>query len=107
MTVRSKKSINLSHFNENDFYYFLVIFYSNSIFFKRRQNMIKIGKSISDVSFYSCQPKTKEELKKIIKERIDKEGPKCDLNDIDVSLIDDMSYMFVWSCFMDISQNGT
>ena len=56
--------------------------------------MIKIGKNISEFSAYSCQPKTKKELKFIIVDRISKEGPNCDLNDIDTSLITDMSWMF-------------
>ena len=60
---------------------------------------LKIGKNISSFSAYSCQPKTKDELKEIIKERISKEGHECDLNDIDVSQIDDMSYMFFESKF--------
>ena len=67
--------------------------------------MIKIGKSIPDVSFYSCQPKTKKELIDIIEYRISKEGPNCDLNDIDVSKITDMSYLFYVSDFNgDISR---
>ena len=67
--------------------------------------MIKIGKNLSKFSNYSCQPKTKEELKKIIKERIKKEGNNCNLNDIDVSLIDDMSWLFSFSDFNgDISK---
>ena len=61
--------------------------------------MIKIGKNISEFSAYSCQPKTKEELEQIIKDRISKEGLNCDLNDIDVSLIDDMSWLFYYSKF--------
>ena len=61
--------------------------------------MIKIGKNISEFSVYSCQPKTKEELEKIIKDRISKEGSNCDLNDIDVSMITDMSYLFFDSKF--------
>ena len=61
--------------------------------------MIKIGKNISEFSSYSCQPKTKEELEQIIKDRISKEGTECDLNDIDVSLIDDMSWLFYNSKF--------
>ena len=66
---------------------------------------LKIGKNLSEWSSYSCQPKTKEELEKIIEERISKEGPNCDLNDIDVSLIDDMSYLFHESEFNgDISK---
>ena len=56
--------------------------------------MIKIGKNISEFSVYSCQPKTKKELEKIVEDRINKEGLNCDLNDIDVSLIDNMSYLF-------------
>ena len=67
--------------------------------------MIKIGKNISEFSIYSCQPKTKKELKKIIEDRISKEGSNCDLNDIDVSLIDDMSWLFYISKFNgDISK---
>ena len=62
-------------------------------------SMIKIGKNISSFYTYSCQPKNKYELKNIIKERIYKEGFNCNLNDIDVSLIDDMSYLFVDSKF--------
>ena len=55
---------------------------------------LKLGKNLSSFSTYSCQPKTKEELDKIINDRISKEGPECNLNDIDVSLIDDMSALF-------------
>ena len=61
--------------------------------------MIKIGKDISRFSAYSCQPKTNEELKEIIKERIKQYGTECDLNDIDVSLIEDMSTVFFRSRF--------
>ena len=60
---------------------------------------LKIGKNISSFSTYSCQPKTKEELMSIIVKRIKNEGPKCDLNDIDTSLINDMSYLFYKSNF--------
>ena len=44
-------------------------------------------------------PKTKEELSKIIEERIKKEGYDCDLNDIDVSHITDMNSLFAKSKF--------
>ena len=37
--------------------------------------MIKIGKDTSNFSTYSFQPKIKDELKDIIKDRIEKEGP--------------------------------
>jgi surface protein len=43
---------------------------------------------------YTCQPKDKDELRKIIIDRIKKEGNECDLNDIDVSKITDMSRLF-------------
>ena len=67
--------------------------------------MVKIGKNLSEWSSYSCQPKTIIELKEIIDDRISKEGPKCDLNDIDVSQITDMSWLFVSSTFNgDISK---
>ena len=60
---------------------------------------LKIGKNLSKFSTYSCQPKNKEELRKIIKSRIDKEFYWCDLNDIDTSLITDMSSLFAYSSF--------
>ena len=67
--------------------------------------MIKIGNNISEFSVYSCQPKTKKELEQIVEDRINKEGLNCDLNDIDVSLIDNMSYLFYWIKFNgDISR---
>ena len=56
--------------------------------------MIKIGNNLSEFSSYSCQPTTNDELREIIKDRISKEGPNCDLNDIDTSLIRDMSKLF-------------
>ena len=56
--------------------------------------MIKIGSNISSFSSYSCQPKTREDLDEIIGERIFYQGNNCDLNDIDVSLITDMSGLF-------------
>ena len=69
---------------------------------------LKIGKNLSDWTSYSCQPKTKKELKEIIKERISEQGNKCDLNDIDTSLIDDMSFLFCESSFNgDISEWDT
>ena len=56
--------------------------------------MIKIGKDISSFSSYSCKQKTREDLDEIIGERIFYQGNNCDLNDIDVSLITDMSGLF-------------
>lgn len=54
---------------------------------------------------YNLRPKTKEDLEWIITERIKKYGTECDLNDIDVSGITDMSYIFCKSDFNgDISK---
>ena len=61
--------------------------------------MIKIGKNISSFSTYSCKPKTRDELKEIINERIKRYGNNCDLNDIDTSLITDMTGLFYDSDF--------
>ena len=55
---------------------------------------LKIGKNLSSFSTHSCQPTSKKELVAIIKLRINEEGPNCDLNDIDTSLITDMSELF-------------
>ena len=44
-------------------------------------------------------PQTKEKLQDIIKYRIEVEGNKVNLNDIDVSQITDMSELFLWSDF--------
>ena len=43
---------------------------------------------------YRHHPETKEELRSIIKERMKKEGNECNLNDIDISKITDMSNLF-------------
>ena len=57
---------------------------------------------------YKYFPKTKQELKAIIKKRIEKEGNVVDLNDIDVSKITDMSDLFVGTDFNgDISNWNT
>ena len=61
--------------------------------------MIKIGKDISKFSSYSCRPADKSELREIIKSRIEKDGPNCNLNDIDTFLIPDMSYLFSGDIF--------
>ena len=53
----------------------------------------------------TVQPKTKDELKKIIDKTIKEEGYDCDLNFIDTSKIDDMSELFYNSKFNgDISE---
>ena len=71
---------------------------------KIKANQISLS-DLKDVDFYNYHPKTKDELELTIKERIENEGPECDLNDIDVSNITDMSDMFFNSEFNgDISK---
>ena len=65
----------------------------------------KINKNTKLESRYKYFPKTKDELKDIINQLIEAEGSKCDLNDIDVSEIKDMSWLFCNSVFNgDISR---
>ena len=45
-------------------------------------------------SVKKVQPKTKDELKKLIEDTIRLQGKKVNLNFIDTSLITDMSYLF-------------
>ena len=53
----------------------------------------------------TVQPKTKDELKKIIEYTIKEQGYNCDLNFIDTSKITDMSRLFCGSKFNgDISK---
>ena len=61
---------------------------------KQIANFINERLHITTKSFYSCQPETKEELQEIILHRMKKEGYACDLNDIDISKITDMSALF-------------
>ena len=61
---------------------------------------LKIGNNLSKFSTYSCRPADRDELKEIINERISKDGTSCDLNDIDTSLITDMSFLFNESKFI-------
>ena len=60
-----------------------------------------IIKKNRNVINYNYFPQTKEELREIIKQRIEQEGNEVDLNDIDVSEITDMSELF-----MDLDFNG-
>ena len=48
---------------------------------------------------YIYHPETKDELEDIIKQKIESEGNKCNLNDIDTSNITDMSNLFEGSEF--------
>ena len=54
---------------------------------------------------YKYFPQTWDELQNIIEQRIEQEGNEVDLNDIDVSNITDMSYLFLNQQFnCDISK---
>ena len=44
--------------------------------------------------YYNYHPKTKDELNELIEKLIEERGKNADLNDIDVSAITDMSYVF-------------
>ena len=70
---------------------------------KNIKNYINEKLHVTTNSFYSCQPKTKDELKEIIIQRIQEDGPECDLNDIDVSKITDMSDLFNAYTYVDIN----
>jgi surface protein len=48
---------------------------------------------------YNYHPKTKEELKELVKKLIEERGNEADLNDIDTSAITDISWMFYKSEF--------
>ena len=61
---------------------------------KQIKNYINEKLHVTSKSFYTCQPKTSEELHDIIIQRIKEDGPECNLNDIDVSKITDMMCMF-------------
>ena len=52
---------------------------------------------------YTCHPKNALELIKIIRQRIDKYGWECDLNDIDVSKIKRFIDVFAKDTWFDIS----
>ena len=55
----------------------------------------KVDKMLSKVKMnQNVQPKTKDELAKIIEDTIKEKGNNCDLNFIDTSLITDMSDLF-------------
>ena len=55
--------------------------------------IIKKDKNINNYE-YKYFPKTKKQLQNIIQQRIKSEGNEVNLNDIDVSKIKDMSFLF-------------
>ena len=61
--------------------------------------------TLNESGEYNLRPTNGDELKELIEQRIKEQGPKCDLNDIDVSGVEDMSGLFMNSTFNgDISK---
>ena len=58
--------------------------------FIQEKLIIKKNKAVN----YKYFPKTREELKNLVLQRIKSEGDEIDLNDIDVSNVSDMSALF-------------
>lgn len=100
--------------NKKDFRDFINV-YGNSLVFEwkisngcgipwMRFALKKLVKGVKS----TITPTTKEELKEIIEETIEKQGLNCNLNFIDVSLIEDMNWLFAYSSFNgDISKWDT
>lgn len=62
---------------------------------------LKITKDILKQTKYNYHPKTREELKELVKKLISERGNKADLNDIDTSKITNMSDLFVFNEFFN------
>ena len=60
---------------------------------------LKITKDILKQNKYNYHPKTKDELKELVKQLIKERGNEANLNDIDTSEITDMSELFKKSNF--------
>ncbi len=85
----------------------LGIYDENLIVHNKIINLRKLKEyiTVEESGSYDLKPTNKKELKKLIDQRIKEQGPKCDLNDIDVSEIKDMSALFYNSEFNgDISK---
>ena len=71
----------------------LTQYIQEKLIIKKNRNVIKKNYN------YNYFPKTREELKEIIEQRIWQEGNEVDLNDIDISEITDMSGLFAYLDF--------
>ena len=85
----------------------LGIYDENLITHNKIINMRKLREyiTVEESGLYDLKPTNKKELKELIKQRMKEQGPDCNLNDIDVSEIKDMSALFYNSEFNgDISK---
>ena len=85
----------------------LGIYDENLIVHNKIINLRKLREyiTVEESESYDLKPTNKKELEKLIKQRMKEQGPNCDLNDIDVSEIKDMSALFYNSEFNgDISK---
>lgn len=85
----------------------LGIYDENLITHNKIINMRKLREyiTVEESGSYDFRPSNKKELKELIDRLIEERGPNCDLNDIDVSRITDMSELFRESNFRgDISK---
>lgn len=85
----------------------LGIYDENLITHNKIINMRKLKEyiTVEESGSYDFRPSNKKELKELIDRLIDERGPNCDLNDIDVSRVTDMSELFRESNFRgDISK---
>ena len=88
----------------------LGIYDENLIVHNKIINLRKLREyiTVEESGSYDLKPTNKKELEKLIDQRIKEQGPNCDLNDIDVSEIKDMSSLFYNSEFNgDISKWDT
>ena len=74
----------------------LGIYDENLIVHNKIINMRKLREyiTVEESGSYDLKPTNKKELEKLIKQRIKEQGHDCNLNDIDVSEIKDMSALF-------------
>ena len=85
----------------------LGIYDENLIVHNKIINLRKLREyiTVEESGLSDLKPTNKKELEKLIKQRMKEQGPNCDLNDIDVSEIKDMSALFYNSEFNgDISR---
>lgn len=104
-TDRSIKQIEKEICNKKDFSDFIET-YGNSVVsewkisseYGRQWLLFSLKKLVKEEK-HTIKPTTKRELAEIIERTIEKEGNNCNLNFIDTSNIEDMSYLFANSRF--------